>query len=752
MDASAFTFKFVEEARDRLRSLSTALVSLEDAPGSADLLADIFREAHNLKGSAQMLGFADISTIAHQLEELFVAAKRHARLMDGRAFDVVFRSLDVISARVEELALGIKPQIDTTDLCRGLAALTVTSEPEAAEGPVEPAPATIQAGPQAEAPPPAGQRPALGHSLRVTLEKLEGLTMLAPEMVLQSLKAAARHHELRREEAEMSRLRDRLREGRLAPPTKGRAEELGEYADALEAIRRRMRLLLTNFSDDRVRLTHITEELRQNVIELTMLPFSTVFEAFPRAVRDLARSFNKQVELTVEGRETELEKRVIEQVADPLMHLVRNAVDHGIEVPAERLRIGKPAAGAVLISARQHGNRIVVTVRDDGRGIDAAELRTAAVRKGIASADDLQGWTDQQLFELIFAPGFSTRVLTTDVSGRGVGMDVVRVVVDGLGGSVRVQSELGRGTTVILDLPLSLGLLHVVLVAVKDELFAIPTAPVRRILHLARESVTSLPQGGVVEVMGETVPLAALGTLLGLTPNGDPESGQTALVVEARGGRFAVLVNEVREEQELVFKELRGPLRDLPTLAGAALLGNGDIVPILDVQALFELAVRSVAVDAMGPSQRPPVEARPGRILVVEDSLAVGELQKVILVAAGFDAEIARDGVEALDRLRQGEWDLVMTDVDMPRMDGLVLTAQVRADSDLRDLPVMVVTSRDSAEHRRRGLEAGADAYVAKRDFDRGQILNLVRELIGRRRQQKMPAYPMPRLLGHRHD
>ena len=274
----------------------------------------------------------------------------------------------------------------------------------------------------------------------------------------------------------------------------------------------------------------------------------------------------------------------------------------------------------------------------------------------------------------------------------------------------------------------------------------------RRILHLARESVTSLPQGGVVEVMGETVPLAALGTLLGLTPNGDPESGQTALVVEARGGRFAVLVNEVREEQELVFKELRGPLRDLPTLAGAALLGNGDIVPILDVQALFELAVRSVAVDAMGPSQRPPVEARPGRILVVEDSLAVGELQKVILVAAGFDAEIARDGVEALDRLRQGEWDLVMTDVDMPRMDGLVLTAQVRADSDLRDLPVMVVTSRDSAEHRRRGLEAGADAYVAKRDFDRGQILTLVRELIGRRRQQKMPAYPMPRLLGHRHD
>lgn len=755
MDPSAFTGKFVEEARDRLKSLGGSLLSLEGAPESAAIIADVFREAHNLKGSAQMLGFADLSQVAHQLEELFVAAKRDPRVLDGRAYDLVFRTLDAMSARVEELAIGITQPMDTADLCGALAALTVTPGLEVASLSATPADASVAVEarrPRPAEPPAAADRPVgHGQSLRVPLEKLEGLANLAPQMVIHSLKASARQQELRGVEVLLSRLKDQLREGRLAPSTRDRVEELGEYADTLETLGRRMRVLLANVTDDRVRLSHITEELRQSVIELTMLPFATVFDAFPRAVRDLARSFNKQVELTIEGRETELEKRVIEQVADPLVHLIRNAVDHGIETPDERLLRGKPPAGTVSISAVQHGNRVRVIVQDDGRGLDAAGVRAAAIRKGIASAADLEGWTDAQLFELIFEPGFSTRVVATDVSGRGVGMDVVRVVVNGLGGTVRVQSELGLGTTVTLDLPLSLALLRVVLVEVKDELYAIPTAAVRRILHLAEGSASHGQPRNVVEVMGEAIPLAALSTALGLTPGDTVDSGRTVMVMAAHGGPFAVVVNDVREEQELVFKELRGPLRAVSTLAGAALLGDGDIVPILDVQGLYQSAVRSAAAAAVDPSPPVAVVTRAGRILVVEDSLAVGELQKVILVAAGFDAEIARDGVEALDMLRRTVWDLVMTDVDMPRMDGFVLTAQVRADTHLRDLPVVIVTSRDSAEHRRRGLEAGADAYVTKREFDRDQILTLVRELISRRRTRMTPAHPLPQLPDRRH-
>ena len=731
MDMSAFTQQFVDEARERLQSLNHALLRLEEAPGSADILADVFREAHSLKGSAQMLGFVDISQIAHQLEELFVAARRDARVIDARAFDLVFRAIDVITGRVEAVARGIVAPVDTTELGDSLAAMAATTAAAVTEESASLGQDVVRdPSPPVVAPASARRVPRLGQSFRVPLEKLEGLTNLAPEMVLQSLKASDRHDELRQVEGSLNRLKDRLREVRLVPTHKARGAELGEYADALEVINRRLRSVLADVSDDRVRLSLITEELRQHVIELTMLPLATVFDAFPRAVRDLARSFDKDVELTITGRSTELDKRIIEQVSDPLIHLIRNAIDHGIETPAERISQGKTASGTVLISAEQNGNRILVTVRDDGRGINAADLRVAAVRKGIGSAAELKLWTDEQLLDLIFAPGFSTKTLATNISGRGVGMDVVRVVVDGLGGAVRVESQPGRGTSVVLDLPLSLALLRVVLVEVNDQLFGIPTAPVRRIQRLSLADTPQLLQGRLLAVDGETIPVAALTTLLDLPSAVAAE--QTALVVEARGGRFGVIVHAVRAELELVFKELRGPVVKQQTFAGAALLGNGEIVPILDVQALFAIAMRTAAVYSARPPAPAPAARRSARVLVVDDSLVASELERGILLAAGYDTQIAHDGLEALEVLRQTDWDLVISDVDMPRMDGFELTACVRADARLCEIPVIIVSSRDSAEHRRRGFEVGANAYVSKREFDQTQILETVRRLIAR--------------------
>lgn len=708
MDTSAFTGKFVEEARDRLKSLGNALVRLEAQPQSAEIIADIFRDAHSLKGSAQMLGFIDISHIAHQLEDLFVAAKRDVRVIDARAFDLVFRSLDLIAARVEELARGKTTPEAATD--------------RDAEG-------------EKSAPPPR-RRPAPGQSLRVAVEKLDSLTHLAPEMVIQSLKASERHTELRRVEFSMARLRDRVREARLAPPTRSRVAELGEYADTLDSISRRLRSLVTNFSDDQARLTLITEELRQHVIDLTMLPVGTVFDTFPRAVRDLARAFDKEIDLTMTGRETELEKRVIEKIADPLVHLVRNAIDHGLESPEERKRSGKPPAGALLIAAEQQGNRCHITVRDDGRGIDPAALRAAAVRKGLASAAELEQWTNQRLFNLIFEPGFSTRTETTDVSGRGVGMDVVRVVTDSLSGSVRVQSELGRGTTVVLDLPLSLALLRVVLIEVNGEITAVPTSAIRRILHGA---AGTLQHGQVAEIEGESIPIVALTALLGQPASGAATAGTTVLIVETRDGRLGVTVDAVIEEQELVFQELRGPLGDQLTIAGAALLGSGEIVPILDMQALHQRVAQSAGAE-IAITSRPSTAARESSaVLVVEDSLVAAEMHRGILAGAGYQVEIAHDGVEALEMLRGRQWDLVITDVDMPNMNGVELTAHLRADPRLRRLPVIIVSSRDSGDHRRTGFDAGADAYLAKGEFDQNQILELVRRFIAHGREGVTP-------------
>ncbi len=349
LDTSAFIGKFVEEARDRLKGLSAEILRLEQAAGTDKTLTDqavgeILRQAHSLKGSALMLGLTDISHLAHQLEELFVAAKREPRLLDARAFDLLLGALDLLSDRIDRLGRGDANPIDAADLYQEMSALIAQAKASPGGPPVE----SPSASRKAVDTPDAGSTrplPGLRHSLRVPMEKLEGLTNLAPELVLQSLKASERHIELRRLETRLSRLRDRVREARVASgaSTSGHAADLREYADSLDAICRRMREFLVDFSDDRVRLNLITEELRQNVIELTMLPLSTVFDAFPRSVRDLARTFDKEVELTIRGRETELDKKIIEQIAEPLVHMIRNALDHGLETPAERIESGKPA-------------------------------------------------------------------------------------------------------------------------------------------------------------------------------------------------------------------------------------------------------------------------------------------------------------------------------------------------------------------------------------------------------------------------
>jgi two-component system chemotaxis sensor kinase CheA len=738
-DPSVFVGKFVEEARDRLKSLGEALLRLERVPTASGTLAapnmvtpmttaaieEVLRQAHSLKGSALMLGFTDISHVSHLLEDLFVAAKRKPTVINSDGFDVVFNAVDVLSARIEQLARGQLEPVEVGELGRKLKALLGGGDP----APSQPLPDVAK---PVAVHDPVHKGPELRQSLRVPVEKLDRLTHLAPELVVQSLKAFERHTELKRLERILSRLRDRAREARLTPdaPDTDRTDQFAEYADTLDVLTRRMRDFLVEFSDDRVRLNLITEELRQNVIELTMLPVATVFDPFTRAVRDLARSFDKEVDLTVRGRDTELDKKIIEQISEPLIHLIRNAVDHGLESNADRERSGKPRVGQLLLSAEQQGNRVLVTLRDDGCGMDPAKLREAAVRFGIASAAELEGWAPEKLFDLIFRPGFSTRASTTDVSGRGVGMDVVRSVVERLGGGVRVQSELGRGTTFTLNLPLSLALLRVVLIEAGDELFAFPTAAVRRILHLEPDDLVRLHDDPTLSIDDEHVPVAPVSLLLRL-PSTAPFARQTVLLCETSDGRFGLLVDAVHEEQELVFKELKGPLRNQRTFTGAALLGNGDIVPILDVITLFELVSRAPSMHSSPVIPR-RVPARPCRVLVVDDSLVAGELQKNILLAAGYQSEIAQDGVEALDLLGQKIWDLVIADVDMPRMDGFELTVRLRADERYREIPVIIVTSRDSLEDRRRGFEVGADAYVLKREFDQTQLLDTVRRLVRR--------------------
>ena len=396
--------------------------------------------------------------------------------------------------------------------------------------------------------------------------------------------------------------------------------------------------------------------------------------------------------MTIRGRETELDKKIIEQIAEPLVHMIRNALDHGLETPAERIESGKPGTGQLLIWAEQQGNRMLVAVRDDGRGIDPGTLREAAARRGLASALEM---------DLDTAPGaradLPARLQHADgdrISGRGVGMDIVET----RGGEARRHRS------------------HSVRAGSRDDgrpgSPAVARPPPCRAGRGRRRPVRAAHCGGAahlclgprtprhqpdpaVEVGDDGTPLIALSALLQIAPAATVESHQTVVVAEVGDSRFGLIVDAVQEEQELVFKELRGPLRNQRTFAGAALLGNGDIVPILDVQALFELVSRSPSGPPVAPIEPRPAAVRRCKVLLADDSLVAGELQKNILLAAGYETDLAHDGAEAFELLHQKEWDLLITDVDMPHLSGFELTALVRADDRLRDIPVIIVTGRD---------------------------------------------------------
>jgi CheY-like chemotaxis protein len=551
-------------------------------------------------------------------------------------------------------------------------------------------------------------------------------------MVVQSLKAFERHTELRRLERMLSHLRDRVREARLTPDTGASIgiAQLAEHADALDAVTRRMREFLVSFSDDRVRLNLITKSLRQNVIELTMLPVASVFDAFPRLFAILARTFNKEIELTVRGRETEVDKKIIDQIAEPLTHLIRNAVDHGIEAPDVRERLGKPKEGQLILSSEQQGNRILITLKDDGGGIDVEKLRAVAIQRRVASASELERWSPEQSARFDLPAGLQhARVGDRRLRARRRAWTSSRAWSSVWAAACAFNPKSTRARR-------------------HAEPAAVARAAARRAARSRRRAVRAADcgrppdpagwlgrhrpaaAGPVADVDGEIIPITALSAMLQV-PDSPTAARQTVIVAEGSEGRFGILVEAVHEEQELVFKELRGPLRNQKTFTGAALLGNGDIVPILDVNALFDLASRAPSAGA-APALPRRTPARVCRVLVVDDSLVAGELQKNILLAAGYESEIANDGVEALECLHRKEWDLVVADVDMPRMTGFELTERIRADEEFRDIPVIIVTSRDTIDDRRRGFEVGADAYVLKREFDQSQLLDTVRRLIGR--------------------
>ena len=694
---------FRVEAAEHIELVSAGLVALERASEAerAPLLEQVFREAHSLKGAARAVGLVRAEVLCAELESLFAAAK-------GDGLRLTPEHLDGAHASLAELAvICADPSGDAAT-----AATAATATPATPPAPARPAqPAAALLSETAEARPTVPRAASSKDTIRVAVPRLTGLMRDTEQLVGLRLSATSLAADLRQLAETMATSHD--------------PDSSADHVRALSA------LAATAARDAQV-LAASTDLILEGARSVLLLPCSALLGTMGSVAREMARQLGKDVELRVDGEDIEVDRRVLDELKDPLIHLLRNAVDHGIELPQIRRDLGKPERAMIVITvAAVQANRVRLTIADDGAGIDAKRVIAAATRLGIAPGTALADGSDMDATALIFESGLSSSQVVTDLSGRGLGLAIVREKVHKLNGTISVTTSPGRGTSFHLEVPLSLSNYRGVMVSVAGRLAIIPSASVVRVFRVPSEAIASVDGRPSVTMDNHPVLLAPLHELLDLPGPDQRVQPATRSIVGVHAGerRIALLVDEVRGEQDVILKQLGPLLARVPAIAGVSMGARGEIIPVLDAADLVE---RAFGRRTAGQQSAGPAAAAHGarRLLVADDSITSRSLLRSLLAGEGYVVTTAVDGEEALSRLHTEAFDLVVSDVDMPRMTGLELTEAIRADALLASLPVILVTSLATPEDRRRGLEAGASAFVAKGNFDSGNLLDIVRRFL----------------------
>lgn len=669
-DASMFEL-FRAEAEEQTRVLNAGLLNLERSQGGTEHLEACMRAAHSLKGAARIIGFTPGVHIAHSIEDTIVRSREAGQALSSIQIDVL---------------------LGGSDLLRRMAAL---------------ADARLQLGDD-----------ALTAEVQAFLKKLEAAERQAPAAPPEDMPQTQPLH---------------AADGaRVAPVNVSDERILRVSAENLDAM---MRLAGEALVEARrvkqgIDLAH---RLYQAALACRMRPFGDGTHGFDRMARDVSRNLEKQARLEVVGHDTPVDREILDLLEAPLGHLIRNAVDHGIEAPADRLAAGKPAEGAVRVEARHGAGQLVVSVADDGRGINLDALRDKIIAQGRASPETAARLSEPELLQFLFLPGFSMKEHVTDVSGRGVGLDVVHEMVKRVRGSVRVTTAPGAGTKFQLHLPLTLSVVRTLLIQIAGEPYAVPLAQISRAVRVPEASLQSIGGHAAFDLEGKSIGLVDAGLVVSGRTAPQMPGDKAVVVLGGRERSFGLLVERFIGECELVVQKLDTRLGKVQNVSAAAVMEDGSPVLILDVDDVIRTVEKLVAERRIARASAVSADADNAarRVLVVEDSLTVRELQRKILANAGYDVEVAADGMEGWNTARSHRFDLIVTDIDMPRLDGIELVQRVRKDPHLQNTPVMIVSYKDRPEDRARGLEAGADHYLAKASFHDSALLDAVRELIG---------------------
>ena len=762
---------FLVEAFELIEQLDQDLVELESSPEDLELLNRIFRVAHTVKGASSFLNFDILTHLTHHMENILNKARHGELKIDAEVMDVILESIDLMKALLEKIRdSGSDEGIDVS-ACVGRLDLAVGGE-GVVEGPENSAPAEEEATPEAVEPEPE-EAPAA----EAAEEDYSDLSEAEIEAEIERLLAQRQEEDKAKREAkkaageevpEMPEAEEDVRPApeKAAAPAAPAAPKAAPSADtgtpppaakkSTAAVEQTIRVdvkrldhlmnligelvlgknRLIKINDDveeRYEGEEFLEELNQvvsivslvttdlqiAVMKTRMLPVGKVFNKFPRMIRDLSRELGKKIELDISGEETELDKSIVEEIGDPLVHIIRNSCDHGIESIADRVAAGKPETGTILLKAYNEGNQIVIQITDDGKGLDPDMLRSKSVEKGVITEKEADAMSDKEAFGLIFKPGFSTAAQVTNVSGRGVGMDVVKTNIEKLNGIIDIDSELGKETTIKLKIPLTLAIIQALLVGVQEEYYAIPLASVLETVRISLDEIYTVEGRSVMRLRDEVLSLVHIGDIFEVERVFDNSEHAYVVVIGLAESKIGLIVDSLVGQEEIVIKSMGDYLQGIEGIAGATIRGDGRVTLIVDVAAMMQMAKsvkstvgemesRSTSSEKNSPSDY--------TVMIVDDSKTDRMIMRKSLEESGMTLVEAADGQEALNILKGGDhhFDAMLIDIEMPRMDGYSLASEIKKYNKYKNLPLIAVTSRSGKADRMRGVESGMVEYITK--------------------------------------
>ncbi|GLS21877.1 hybrid sensor histidine kinase/response regulator [Labrys miyagiensis] len=738
---------FRAELETQSHALTTGLLALERNPSAADHLEACMRSAHSLKGAARIINFMPAVAVTHAMEECFVAAQRGQIRLGRGHIDILLKGVDLLASLASQSELDTDEDApEITDFVDALEQASAPARTEVAT-PVlaaQPSRALASARPEPARPEPVEAGiPASGSAgpdriVRLTAGSLNRLLGLAGEALIEARRLrpfADSLVRLKRLQSDLGKAFDSLNLG---------LEQATDSEQALPALANAKQKLVTmqEFLAKRLeeldsidrRVTDLANRLYDETLASRMRPFEDGVKQYSRMVRDLGMALGKMVRLEIVGGSTTIDSDILEQLDAPLGHLLRNAVDHGIETLVERLATGKPEEACIRLEARHSAGRLQVIASDDGRGIDLSALRDRIVSRQLASRESVTSLSEEELLEFLFLPGFSLKAEVSDISGRGVGLDAVRAMARQVGGFVSLTSKLGIGSSFQLELPLTRSVARTLLVEIDGEPYAFPLVGIVRALNVPRESVELVEGRPHFRFEERQIGLITAHEVLERTEWQPEGSELSVILIGERDEIYGVIVDRFVGERELVIRPLDPRLAKVRDISAAALMDDGSPVLIIDVEDLLrsiEKLASSRQLRTLSRASDDAARKQRKRVLVVDDSLTVRELERKLLDQRGYHVEVAVDGMDGWNAVRSDLFDLVVTDVDMPRMDGIELVKLIKSDGRLSGVPVMIVSYKDREEDRRRGLDAGADYYLAKGSFHDETLIRAVADLIG---------------------